>query len=301
MLTHSLNSDTSAGLHPVWETETGLRVHPLLAGDETEVLDFLSGRPVHTVFIKGFIKENGLVNDLNRGKFYGCRNSEGRLLGVALLGHITLIETHIEAALRAFAEYARGVPSIYMILGEQQKVEWFWDSYSVCEDELRRQRRELLFVQQSPPPVFEPVPQLRLATLDDLDILLPVYGEMHSHESGINPMEVDPEGFKQRWLRRIRQKQVWVWTQGERLIFNADIMCDTSDCIYLEGIYVAPEMRGKGLGLRCMSLLSHTLLAYTKSLCLLSDDRNLVADKFFRKAGYEMAGYYNTIFLPLQN
>lgn len=301
MLTHSLDSDRSAGLQPVWETQTGMRVHPLLPGDEAEVLDFLSGRPVHTVFIKGFIKENGLVNDLNRGKFYGCRNSEGRLLGVALLGHITLIETHTDAALRAFAEFARGVTSIYMILGEQPKVECFWDSYSVCEDELRRQRRELLFVQQCPPPALEPVPQLRLATDDDIDILLPFYGEMHCQESGVNPLDVDPEGFKQRWLRRIRQKHVWVWIEGERLIFNADIMCDTSDCIYLEGIYVAPDMRGKGYGLRCMSRLSHTLLAYTTSLCLLSDENNLEANKFFRKAGYEMAGHYSSIFLPWRN
>jgi predicted GNAT family acetyltransferase len=288
-------------VQPVWERENGVRVHLLFPEDETEVLDFLAGRPIHTVFIKGFIKENGLVNDFNRGRFYACRDAEGRLMGVALLGHVTLIETEIDTALRAFAEYARGVPSIYMVLGEQQKVESFWESYAAPGDEPRLRRRQLLFVQQRPPKMFESVAELRLATPDDLHILLPVYGEMHREESGVNPFEVDPEGFEQRWLRRIEKKQVWVWINGESLIFNADIMCDTRDCIYLEGIYVAPEMRRQGHGLRCMSQLSHTLLASGKSLCLLSDDRNLVADKFFRKAGYEMAGHYNTLFLSWKN
>ncbi len=301
MQTLTLKSDMTAGLQPCPETENGLSVHLLSASEEAEVLDFLSARPIHTVFIKGFIKENGLVNDLNRGKFYACRNAEGRLLGVALLGHITLIETHTDPALRAFANYARGGTSIYMVLGEQQKVECFWDSYSMSGDEPRQQRRELLFVQQSPPPVSEPAPELRLATPDDLSILLPLYGDMHSQESGVNPLEVDPEGFGQRWLRRIEQKQVWVWIQDENVVFNADIMCDTPECIYLEGIHVAPEIRGNGHGLRCMSQLSHTLLGRARSLCLLSDDKNFVANKFYRRAGYEMAGYYKTVFLSWKN
>jgi uncharacterized protein len=297
----SLKSDMIGGLQPGRKTETGLSVHPLSAEDEAEVQDFLSARPIHTVFIKGLIKENGLVNDLNRGKFYACRDAEGRLLGVALLGHITLIETHTDAVLRAFADYARGGPSIYMILGEQEKVECFWDSYSASADEACKQHRELLLVQQCPPPSYEPVPELRLATPDDLHILLPFYGEMHSREGGVNPMEVDPEGFRQRWLRRIEQSQAWVWIEGGSLIFNADIMRDTPDCIYLEGIYAAPEVRGKGHGLRCMSQLSHTLLARARSLCLLCDDQNAAAKKFYRKAGYEMAGYYKTIFLSWKN
>ena len=291
----------TTGPQPARETETGICVHPLSAGDEAEVWDFLSVRPIHTIFIRGLIKENGLVNDLNRGKFYACRDAEGILLGVALLGHITLIETHSDAVLRAFAKYARGGPSIYMILGEQEKAECFWDSYSASGDETHTQHRELLFVQQCLPPLYEPVPELRLAAPDDLHILLPFYGEMHCRESGVNPLEVDPEGFKQRWLRRIEQSQVWVWIEGESLIFNADILRDTPDCIYLEGIHVASEVRGKGHGLRCMSQLSHTLLARTGSLCLLCNDQDAAAKKFYRKAGYEMAGYYKTIFMSWKN
>lgn len=284
-------------LQPGRETEARLSVQPLADDDEAEVLDFLSARTIHTVFIKSFIRENGLVNDLNRGRFCACRDAQGKLIGVALLGHITLIETQIDAALRAFASYARGERSIYMILGEREKVECFWDSYSAKEYEPRQQRPELLFVQQYPPPVLEPVHELRLATPDDLHLLLPCYGEMHRQESGVNPLEVDAEGFRQRWRRRIDQKQVWVWIEGRNVIFNADVMCDTPDCIYLEGIYVAPEVRRKGYGIRCMSQLSHALLARAKSLCLLSNHENFVANKFYREAGFEVAGRYKTIFL----
>ncbi len=48
-----------------------------------EVLDFLKVRPVHTIVMTGFIRDNGLESELNRGKFLGYRNQNGKLEGVA--------------------------------------------------------------------------------------------------------------------------------------------------------------------------------------------------------------------------
>ena len=80
-----------------------LAARPLAAAEEAEVLSFLAARPVHTVTMASFIRDNGLVSPLNRGAFYGCRDAEGRLVGVALVGHATLVETESDAALAAFA------------------------------------------------------------------------------------------------------------------------------------------------------------------------------------------------------
>ena len=60
--------------------------------DRTEVLAFLRIRPVHTVVMASFINDNGLESDLNRGAFFAYRDEAGKLEGVALLGHTTLIE-----------------------------------------------------------------------------------------------------------------------------------------------------------------------------------------------------------------
>src|SRR4026208_2095608 len=65
----------------------------LTNAETAEALSFLSRRPIHTVAMAGFIHDNGLVSALNRGTFYGCRNSGGELEGVALIGHATLLET----------------------------------------------------------------------------------------------------------------------------------------------------------------------------------------------------------------
>ncbi|MEK6405852.1 MAG: GNAT family N-acetyltransferase [Acidobacteriota bacterium] len=130
---------------------------------------------------------------------------------------------------------------------------------------------------------------------------LPVYAQMVIAESGVDPLEADAAGFQQRWLRRIEQSRVWVWIEDGRLIFNADIMCDTPDCVYLEGIYVDPDERGKDYGLRCLSQLSRNLLQRAKSICLLVNEQNKQAQTFYHKAGFTLCGYYDTIFLHLKN
>src|SRR5215210_1646520 len=74
---------------------------------KTEILDFLAERPLHTVYLAGFVLDNGVVSPLNRGSFYGYRNSKGQLEGVALIGHATLFEIRSDEALSAFAGIAQ--------------------------------------------------------------------------------------------------------------------------------------------------------------------------------------------------
>jgi len=286
---------------PLSGTASSLTIQPLRAEHQAEVLAFLAARAVHTVFMAGFIRDNGLVSDFNRGTFYACRDAKGRLEGVALIGHATFVEAHSDGALAAFAQFAQYCPSAYMILGEHEKVERFWSYYARSGQTPRRACRELLFEQRQPLEVRKTVRDLRLATPEDLDIVLPEYAHMVVAEGGVDPLAVDSSGFQQRWLRRIEQGRVWVWIEDGRLIFSADIMSDTPDCIYLEGIYVDPDERGKGHGLRCLSQLSHNLLQRAKSLCLLVNEQHQQAHAFYYKAGFNLGAYYDTIFLHLKN
>ena len=76
-------------------------VERLTNSDEAEVLKFLAQRPIHTITMTGMIHDNGIVSPFNRGTFYGCRDLNGQLEGVALVGHATLMETVSDRALAA--------------------------------------------------------------------------------------------------------------------------------------------------------------------------------------------------------
>lgn len=262
-----------------------------------EVLTFLAARPVHTVFMVSLIHDNGLVSPLNRGTFYGCRDEIGCLQGVALIGHSTLMEARTEEALAAFSCVAQASATTHVMMGEEERLERFWEHYAVKGQARRLICRELLIEQRWPIEALEEVPGLRQATLGDLPNLIPVNAQMVLEECGLNPLETDPKGFRQRLVRRIEQGRLWVWVQDGELIFKVDIISDTKDVIYLEGTYVAPEHRGKGYGQRCMSQLSRHLLGRTGSVCLLVNDQNKCAQAFYRKIGYKVLAFYDTIYL----
>ena len=283
---------------PPIDAADSLSVHRLTNRHEREVLAFLAERPLHAVVMAGHIRDNGLESPFNRGTFHACRNGSGRLEGVALIGHATLVETRSEASLAAFARLAQArAQEAHMMMGEQEKIESFWRYYASAGQFPRRVCREILLEQRWPVEALSPVEGLRPATLAELEEVMLIQGEMAQEESGVNPQETDPEGFRKRCARRIERGRVWVWMKGGRLIFKADVISDTPQAIYLEGVHVSAEERGKGYGARCISQLGQTLLARTGSLCVLVNERSRRALSFFERAGYKRRGRYDTVFL----
>ena len=269
----------------------------LTAAEETEVLNFLAQRPIHTVTMVGFINDNGIVSPLNRGTFYGCRNYEGQLEGVALIGHATLLETTTARALEALAEIAQKCTNAHMIMGEVEQVDGFWNHYAKAGQTLRQASREWLFELRWPIEALPLVPGLQLATLSELDLIVPLQAELAFAESGVNPLQRDPEGFRQRCARRIEQQRTWVWVEAGKIVFKADVVSDTPSVIYLEGVWTSPDRRSQGYGLRCLSQLGRTFLCRAKSVCVLVNEKNELAQKFYQRAGYKLRAVYDTIFL----
>lgn len=274
-----------------------IQAQPVKTGQAREVLDFLAERPIHTVIMASFLRDNGVESPLNRGTFYACRDERGRLEGVALIGHATFFEARTERALEAFARVARGCENTHMILGEQEAVADFWRNYSEAGQELRLACREFLFELRSPIAVTETVEGLRIATADDLELVLPVQAGMAFAESGVNPLEVDPEGFRRRTLRRIEQGRTWVVVRDGRLAFKAEVQSETPEVIYLEGVYVDPSARQQGFGSRCLSQLCRQLLQRVSSVSLLVNEKNVEAHALYRKVGFRFRCLYDTIFL----
>jgi GNAT superfamily N-acetyltransferase len=284
---------------PVIELAPDLsRVNELTEREREEVLNFLSVRPVHTVVMASFINDNGLQSELNRGKFFGYRNGEGKLEGVALIGHSTLIEARSNDALKAFAHKARTSETpIHLIMSHGTAAEAFWNHYS---DGLKAPRLtcvERLFEVSFPFMVRNSEASIRPATMGELIPVAEAQAEVAFMECGVDPMKKDREGFLNRVARRIEQGRVFVVFEGDKLVFKADIIAETDQVIYLEGIYVNPEYRGKGIGSACLSDLTLNLLNRVENVCLLSNVDFESAHKSYFKAGYKATDQCTTLFV----
>ena len=275
-----------------------VQVERLANDDIAEVLEFLAQRPIHTVAMMSLIHDNSLVSPFNRGTFFGCRDLNGQLEGVALVGHATLMETISDRALAALAQIARECPSTHLIMGEKERVADFWSHYSETGRRQRLACREWLFELTRATEARESIVELRPARISELELVMPVQAQLAFHESGINPMLADPQGFRERCLRRIEQGRTWVVVENGELIFKADVISKTAEVVYLEGVWLRDDCRHQHLGTRFMSELMRRLLEDTKSICLLVNETNEWAQGFYLKCGFHFRATYETIFLP---
>lgn len=274
------------------------KVAELTASDTSEVLSFLSVRPVHTVVMSSFIADNGVESELNRGKFYGYRNGAGELEGVALIGHSTLVEARSDKALQALAVTARKSETpIHLVMSSGNAAETFWQHLT---DGLRQPRLtcvEALFDVSFPFFVRKSNRELKYADLGQLIEIAEAQAEVAFTECGIDPMVNDRAGFLKRVARRIEQNRVFVVTDGKELVFKADIIAETNNVIYLEGVYVSKKYRRMGIGSECLANLTQELLNRAEHVCMLSNLESADAHKSFIKAGFIRTDQCTTLFV----
>jgi uncharacterized protein len=273
------------------------RVCAFTEADAPEVLRFLAVRPVQTVVMSSFIADNGIISELNRGTFHGYRNAAGELEGVALIGHSTLVEAWTDEALKALAFQARTAATpIHLIMSSGDDAAAF-HSYFSGGSLPRLACVEALFEAAFPFAIQECEWNIGLADMSQLEQVAEAQAEVAFVECGVDPMVRDRQGFMERVARRIGQGRVFTVFENGELVFKADIIAETRETIYLEGIYVAPSHRGHGVASQCLAALTRTLLGRTEHICLLSNLAFAQAHRTFERAGYRRTDECVTLFL----
>jgi ribosomal protein S18 acetylase RimI-like enzyme len=276
------------------------RVQRLTAGCESDVLNFLGRRRAHTAYLAGLVHMNGLESPVNRGNFYAYYNRDNTIGGIALIGHSVTFEATDVLAAEALAGVASKNEGTVLIRGERNKMKNFLRSYLEVGLASSKTCHEQLLELRIPSESNDSEYDLQPATPDELEQAVSINVELMLAERGNDPSLLDLTGFRERLLRRIQRQQVWVWMRRGKVIFKAEIITRTPEVVYLEGIYLHKDERGKGHGVRSMRQLGHILLRSAESLCLFVNEGNHAAQALYRKAGYETVGHYETIYLQEQ-
>lgn len=266
------------------------------AGEVDEALSFLSARPLHTVIMAGLLRDHGPRIPTPQGEFYGCRDSKGALQGVALIGRATMFEARSSAAVSAFAAEARRCPSVRMVMGNAGELKEFWNAYARNGASARLRCHEL-FYKFSSTTADDETRDLRLATARDLEKVVAAHAEMVFEETGVNPLAADADGFRQRCLQRVNAGRVWAFFERDELVFKADVVTQTPEAAYIEGVWVNPTYRQKGHGKGSLRTLKHILLKSVPNVCGFVNAKNDSARKFYESAGGTLFANYSKIYL----
>jgi ribosomal protein S18 acetylase RimI-like enzyme len=249
-----------------------------------QVLAFCAENPVERVFLE----------DL-------ARRGLGRFLAVPQDGSLEAL-CHFGAnigpagldcgvfARQALASDAR------MIVGAESAVNELWEEISKhLPPPQRDSAGEPVYELREPPASVDS--GLRPATSSDLELLLPPCAAAHEEELGVNPLEHDPRGFRQRTRVQIVAGRSWLWTEQGRILFKAEASAWTPSAVQLQQVWTDPELRGNGYAAQGLRDLCRLLLESTPCVCLFVRAENERAIGLYESIGMQRVGFFRSIVL----
>lgn len=142
-------------------------------------------------------------------------------------------------------------------------------------------------------------PDVRAARLEELDQVQPAAAAMFTEEIGYAPFVGSDRAYRRSLRHLIAQGRTFVLTDSAGTVrFKADVGSLTPDVAQIQGVWVHPDWRGRGLAAGCMIRtveLVRSSLAPTVSLYV--NDYNTPAVRTYLSAGFHQTGTFATVIM----
>jgi len=279
------------------------QVRPIGREDEALALAALDRNPVRDVFIASRILHDGALTSLGPSPLWGAFE-DGQLHGLLHVGPNLVPATDDEPACEALATAAGGLYPTRMVVGERVAVECLWSLIGAGYPAPREvRRRQFVYAVGPDRLVRDPhhwAPGVaRLAERRDEDRVLRLSAAMYTEEMGENPMARDPDGYRRRVRMLISRGWTYVYEAAGQLQFKMDVGCASNHTAQIQGVYVPPDLRGRGVGTTAMSACCDLAFDRHPNLSLYVNDFNTPAVTMYERIGFRREPYdFQTIMLP---
>ena len=130
----------------------------------------------------------------------------------------------------------------------------------------------------------------RYATLRDLDPLVPACAAMHKEEVGIDPLERDAAGYRERIRELIEKKRSVVRIVDRQIATKTEYSAVTNDAVQLMGVWTHPHYRRQGLSRELLREVCGHLGRKGKTVTLFVNDFNRPAIALYESLGFQRIG-----------
>jgi predicted GNAT family acetyltransferase len=222
------------------------RVRVLTDSDLPAARVLLARRPVVDVFVASRIAAAGLSEWRLGAQVWG-HERDGELLAMCYAGANIWPVCAAPESIDAFASYARRRHRrCASIVGLAAEVLPLWDQLKRAWGPCRELRDDQPLMVLDRPPLVAPDPEVRLVRPSELDILLPAAVAMFTEEIGVPPDSVDL--YRARVAELISARRCFARIENGRVLFKAEVGAATSAACQIQGVWVAPALRGRGIG-----------------------------------------------------
>jgi predicted GNAT family acetyltransferase len=140
-------------------------------------------------------------------------------------------------------------------------------------------------------------PLLRRVRPDELDVLLPASVAMFTEEVGVSPLGLDGgAAYRARVAELIALGRAFARIEDGQVLFKAEIGAVTPHACQVQGVWVRPELRGRGLAVAGMAaVVNEALRSVAPVVSLYVNDFNAPARAVYRKVGFTEVGTLTSV------
>jgi predicted GNAT family acetyltransferase len=203
-----------------------------------------------------------------------------------------------QAAAAAFAERARRAGRrCSTIVGPAAAVAPLWDLLSPYWGPARDHRPRQPLMAIDGPPAVTPDPRVRPVRPAEIETLLPAAVAMFTEEVGVSPLRVDGgAGYRARVTELVRAGQSLAWIEGGQVLFKAEIGAVSRAVCQVQGVWVAPAHRGRGIGTAgTAAVVEYARTSIAPVVSLYVNDFNAPARSAYRRVGFREVGRYASV------
>lgn len=277
-------------------TQTTTRV--LDPSDLGAALAILESEPVANAFITSRVQVAGLDPWRLGGEMWGWY-ADGRLRSLCYSGANLVPICATPEAVRAFADRARRAGRrCSSIVGPAEPTSRLWRLLEPSWGPARDVRgNQPLMVTQQIPQGIEPDPYVRRIRKDEMEVIMPACVAMFTEEVGISPMAGDGGLLYQaRVAELVGAGRSFARIDDGQVVFKAEIGAATSEACQIQGVWVAPEFRGRGLSETGMAaVLRYALADVAPVVSLYVNDYNTAARAAYRRVGFSEVGAFMSV------
>ena len=254
--------------------------------DHALVSALLDKDPVGNCFVASRV-DAGLLN-LGPGELWGYPAHQPRSL--LHVGANLVAVNPDEEALDAFSEdlgaWRRFVAIVGprdVALGLQRRLTRLWGR-AYANPRIVRER-QFLMVRTEPSPVNAD-PLVTRAVSDDFESYLTGAVAMYREELDEDPLATNAVGYR-RYVRSLNDTgRAFARREDGEVVFKADLGAVTDHVAQIQGVWVAPRLRGRGLSVPAMAAVTNAILEQGRVASLYVNDFNAAAVACYLRCGY---------------
>ncbi|MFW6639394.1 GNAT family N-acetyltransferase [Nocardiopsis algeriensis] len=271
-----------------------LRTSPLrILGeqDRDAVRAILDRDPAGNVFVASRLSTAGIAAT-RTAEVWG-HVERGRLTALCYSGANLVPVNAGPAAIRSFADHARRRGRrCSSIVGPVDAVTDFWEQVAPAWGPARAIRASQPVLEIREPASVPADPLVRRVRPSELDILVPACVAMFTEEVGVPPDSGDGGAlYRARVEELVRTGRAFARIEDGRVVFKAEIGAVTEHACQVQGVWVHPELRGRGHSVPGMAaVVRYALAEIAPRVTLYVNDFNAPARAAYGRVGFRQVG-----------